>query len=149
VFYCLVPDPGNSGCDISNAFATSFLPPVFIHEFQHMISFNQHVLVRQGTSEDTWLNEGLSHFAEELGGRLIPDTECQPAFTSCESQFVSGDLSNAYEYLDDTESNFLVEPGNSTGTLGERGANWLFVRWLADHFAATQPAGTELTRALV
>lgn len=149
VFYGLVPDPGNSTCDISKQFANAFLPPTFIHEFQHMISFNQHVLVRQGTSEDTWLNEGLSHFAEELGGRLIPDAECQPTFTNCESQFEQGDVVNSYAYLDSLEVKFLVEPGNSTGTLAERGGNWLFVRWLADHFAATQPAGTELTRALV
>lgn len=149
VFYGLVPDPANSSCDISKDFATRFLPPVFIHEFQHMISFNQHVLVRQGTSEDTWLNEGLSHFAEELGGRLIPDAECQPAFVTCADQFLAGDVDNASEYLTDTESNFLIEPGNSTGTLAERGANWLFVRWLADHFAATQPTAKELTQALV
>jgi hypothetical protein len=148
VFYGLVPDPGNSSCDISKAFATNFLPPTFIHEFQHMISFGQHVVMRQGSSELTWLNEGLSHFAEELGGRLIPDAECQPAFTSCRSQFLSGDVENAYDYLNDTESSFLIEPGNSTGTLAERGANWLFVRWLADHFAATQPAATEFTRAI-
>ncbi len=148
VFYGLVPDPNNGSCDISKAFATSFLPPTFIHEFQHMISFNQHVLMRQGTSEDTWLNEGLSHFAEELGGRLIPDTECQVA-GDCETQFLRGDLNNAQVYLDSLESQFLIEPGNSTGTLGERGANWLFVRWLGDHFSATQPIATELTRALV
>ena len=148
VFYGLVPDPGNSSCDISRQFATNFLPPVFIHEFQHMISFGQHVVMRQGSAEVTWLNEGLSHFAEELGGRLIPDAECQPAFTSCASQFLSGDVDNAYEYLNDTESSFLIEPGTSTGTLAERGANWLFVRWLADHFAATQPAATEFTRAI-
>jgi hypothetical protein len=149
VFYGLVPDPGNSSCDISKDFATSFLPPVFIHEFQHMISFNQHVVMRGATAEDTWLNEGLSHYAEELGGRLIPDAECQPAFANCENQFITGDVSNGFEYLNDPEASFLIEPGNSTGTLAERGANWLFVHWLADHFAATQPAGTELTRALV
>jgi hypothetical protein len=148
VFYGLVPDPGNSGCDISKNFATSFLPPVFIHEFQHMISFNQHVVMRQGTAEVTWLNEGLSHFAEELGGRLVPDTECA-SFGTCELQFLSGDLDNAYSYLNDTESNFLIEPGNSTGTLAERGANWLFVRWLADHFSATQPTAPEFTKAIV
>jgi hypothetical protein len=150
VFYGLVPDPGNSGCDISKGFATSFLPPVFIHEFQHMISFNQHVVERNGTAEETWLNEGLSHFAEELGGRLVPDSECDPSFGTCENQFlVQGDIANAYEYLNDTESSFLIEPGNSTGTLAERGANWLFVRWLADHFAATQPIATEFTRSIV
>jgi hypothetical protein len=77
----------------------------------------------------------------------VPDVEC-PDFVSCESQFIDPNLDNAYEYLGDPESNFLIEPGNSSGTLAERGANWLFVRWLADHFAATQPNGTELTRAL-
>ncbi len=150
IFYGLVPDPDNPACDISPEFARDFLPPVFIHEFQHMISFNEHVLERGTTAEDTWLNEGLSHFAEELGGRLVPDTECQPAFASCEDQFIGeGNIVNAYEYLDDPESSFLIEPGSSPGDLPERGANWLFVRWLADHFATTQPQGTDLTRALV
>ena len=147
VFYGLVPDPGNSSCDITKTFATNFLPPTFIHEFQHMISFNQHVVQRQGSSELTWLNEGLSHYAESLGGLLIPDAEC-PAFSSCKSQFLSGDVENAYDYLVQPELSFLIEPGSSPGSLAERGANWLFVRWLADHFAATQPTGTEFTRAI-
>ncbi|MBA3344551.1 MAG: hypothetical protein H0T44_04500 [Gemmatimonadales bacterium] len=151
IFYSLVPDPDNSDCGIDKEFATDFLAPVFIHEFQHMISFNQHVLVRNAPAEETWLNEGLSHFAEELGGRLIPDTECQSArFASCEAQFIGvGNLDNAYAYLDSLEQHFLIEPAASSGQLPERGANWLFVRWLADHFASTLPAGTDLTRQLV
>ena len=149
VFYGVVPGMITPGCNIPESSAIHALPPVFIHEFQHMISFNQHVLIRQGTSEDTWLNEGLSHFAEELGGEGVPDNLCAPAFPNCESQFNGANIDNAYSYLDDPESNFLIEPGNSSGTLSERGANWLFVRWLADHFATTEPQGTELTRALV
>ncbi len=149
VFYGLVPGSITPGCTIGKDFATRTLPGVFIHELQHMISFNQHVLVRGGTSEDTWLNEGLSHFAEQLGGDSVPDAFCMPAFANCESQFNGHNIDNAYGYLDDPESSFLIEPGTSSGTLEERGANWLFVRWLADHFAATQPLGTELTRALV
>ncbi len=149
IFYGLVPDPGNPDCTVDKAEATSRLPATFIHEFQHMISFNQHVLIRGGSSEDTWLNEGLSHFAEELGGRLVPDQEC-PVTGSCATEFLgSGDVVNAFEYLASPESFFLIEPGNSTGKLEERGANWLFVRWLADHFAADSILGTELTRALV
>lgn len=148
IFYGAVPDPGRPDC-FAKDFITRHLPPLFIHEFQHMISFNQHVLERDGEAEQTWLNEGLSHFAEELGGRLVPDTEC-PASPSCDVQFLAeGDLSNAFEYLSDPESTFLVEPASSGGELAERGASWLFLRWLADHFAATQPQGTELTRALV
>jgi hypothetical protein len=148
IFYGVVPGMITPGCNIPESSAIHALPPVFIHEFQHMISFNQHVLIRGGTSEDTWLNEGLSHFAEELGGEGVPDSFCAPAFPNCESQFNGGNIDNAYSYLDDPESNFLVEPGSSSGTLSERGANWLFVRWMADHFATTEPQGTELTRKL-
>ena len=143
VFYGLVPDPTNAECTISLSYAQEYLAPTFIHEFQHMISFNQHVLIRGGSSEDTWLNEGLSHLAEELGGRAIPDEHCNG---DCFTQFVAGDAGNAYRYLRDVEAHFLIEPGSSGGTLEERGANWLFVRWLADHFGADQNA---LTRALV
>ena len=67
---------------------------MIIHEFQHMISFNQHVLVRGGNAEETWLNEGLSSFAEELGGRLVPDALC--ANTDCLTQFSLINLDNAY-----------------------------------------------------
>jgi hypothetical protein len=149
VFYGVVPGSATPGCTLSKTFAEENLPPVFIHEFQHMISFNQHVVIRQQQSEDVWLNEGLSHFAEELGGRQIPDNLCQPAFATCGSQFIGDNLNDAFMYLEDPEANFLIEPSSSGGTLEERGANWLFVRWLADHFAASQPLGTELTRALV
>jgi hypothetical protein len=149
VFYGLVPDPNNPSCDITKDFANGFLPPVFIHEFQHMISFNQHVL-EAGSSfvEDTWLNEG-SHFAEELGGRLIPDGLCQPLFDNCESQFIGGNIDNAYKYLENPEASFLIEPGSSQGDLAERGANWLIVRWLTDHFAGGEPLGLDFTRQLV
>ena len=146
VFYGLVPDPNNSACTISRTFTSRVLAPTFIHEFQHMISFNQHVRVRGGLSEDTWLNEGLSHFAEELGARLIPDALCYGG--DCFTQYAFGDVDNAYEYLRNPEESFLVEPSSSTGTLEERGANWLFVRWLVDHFSADS-LGTGFTRALV
>jgi len=146
VFYGLVPDPNNAECTISLNYASEYLAPTFIHEFQHMISFNQHVLIRNGSSEDTWLNEGLSHFAEELGGRAIEDQHCSSG--DCFTQFVVGDAGNAYRYLRDVEAHYLIEPGSSGGTLEERGANWLFVRWLADHFGADEN-GTAFTRALV
>jgi hypothetical protein len=146
VFYGLVPDPDNAQCSISHEFASNYLAPTFIHEFQHMISFNQHVLLRGGLSEDTWLNEGLSHFAEELGGEQIPDAYCVDQ--DCRTQFDVGDLQNAYGYLLDPESYFLIEPATSSGTLEERGANWLFVRWLVDQFGGGG-SGTAFTRQLV
>ena len=148
IFYGLVPDISNPTCSITEQFARERLPPTFIHEFQHMISFNQHRLVRGGSAEDIWLNEGLSHFAEELGARVLPATEC--ASGSCFQDFLKrGNIPNAYAYMESPEDFFLIEPGNSNGTLEERGANWLFVRWLADHFAGDSVLGTDLTRRLV
>jgi hypothetical protein len=147
IFYGLVPDPNNLDCDITEPFARTRLPATFIHEFQHMISFNQHRLLRGASSEDTWLNEGLSHFAEELGARSLPATACPSG--SCFDDFLrDGNIRNAYAYLQATEDFFLIEPGNSTGELEERGANWLFVRWLADHFASDSVFGGDLTRRL-
>ena len=150
VFYTLVPSPATTNCTaITRQLALRNLKPTLIHEFQHMISYNQHVLLRSGNSEETWLNEGLSHFAEELGGRLIPDSFCQPAFPNCRSQYSSSNLLNAHDYFKNTEAHFLVFPTSSGGTLEERGAVWTFVRWLADQFAADTILGTDLTRRMV
>lgn len=145
VFYHLVPDPTSATCAVPKDIATELLPVTFIHEFQHMISFNQHVLIHGGEEEETWLNEGLSHFAEELGGRVIADSEC---VNSCFSQFTQDNFNDAFSYLVNPGATFLIEPLNSGGTLQERGANWLFVRWFLDQFAADTVLGTDMTRAL-
>ena len=150
IFYTLVPAPATGSCTaVSRRSALNNLKPTLIHEFQHMISFNQHSLVRTGLSEDVWLNESLSHFAEELGGRLVPNVECIAAgFPSCRSQYTSGDLLNGYDFLRDPGSYYLVFPNSTTGTLEERGAGWMFLRWVLDHFAADDILGIDLTRAL-
>ncbi len=148
VFFSLVPDPVSGACPIARSRALALVAPVFIHEFQHMISFNQHVLVRGGASEEIWLNEGLSHYAEELGGRQIPGSALNVPDDTVRNRFIGGDLTNAFSYLQNLESSYLVFPGTSNGTLPERGAGWLFVRWLADKYG-TDVMATNLTRPLV
>jgi hypothetical protein len=148
VFYALVPHPSTSGCSaVSRQSVVNNLKPTLIHEFQHMISFNQRALVRSGQSEETWLNEALSHFAEELAGRLIPSSECTPTFPSCRSQYSSGNLLNVYDFMQEPEDEFLLFPGN--GSLDERGAAWVFLRWTLDQFASDTILGTATTRQLV
>ena len=139
VFYSIVADPtGTLSCPHSAAQVQRFVPVTFIHEFQHMISFNQHVLVRNGSSEVLWLNEGFSHYAEELGGRSYetqPDAQvssCVIGTTQC--RFYGGDLINAYTYLDSTGKHFLL-PTAGIGTLAERGAAWMFVRYAVDRYS--------------
>ena len=139
IFYSIVPDPVNPTCTLSKAFALDNLPPTFIHEFQHMISYGQHALTLHGDAEDTWLNEGLSHYAEELGGRLIPDDQNPTLGRSPNTltQFAFSNFDNAYKYLANPEVTALIESAQSSGTLTERGANWLMVHWLTEQFGTT------------
>jgi len=148
LFFTYAPAPATSQCPtVTRTSAMNALRPTLIHEFQHMISFNQHRLMRDGNQEETWLNEGLSHLAEDLAGELIPNSAC-PGFASCRSLYASPNVSNTYRYLSDTEKNFLVFGENSSGTLAERGAAFMFTRWVLDQYG-TGPNGLALTRSLL
>src|SRR6266567_1856544 len=140
VFYTIVADPsGTLSCSHSTTSVEHLLPVTLVHEFQHMISFNQHVLVRGGDAEVLWLNEGFSHYAEEVGGRTYASGT--PEF----SRFLIGDLYNGYQYLDSTEKHFLL-PTSGIGSLAERGAAWMFVRFLVDQYAAGTTSTDVVTR---
>lgn len=144
IFYGLTPD---ASCGVTRTRALQVLPGVFIHEFQHMINYGQKVIVRGGEAEATWLNEGLSGFAEELGARLVPVSRCPGS--DCLTQFHRENLINAYDYLMQEDSAYLIGPSDPPIRLTQYGSSWLFVRWLADHFAEDAVLGTDLTRALV
>ncbi|GIW51812.1 MAG: hypothetical protein KatS3mg081_1167 [Gemmatimonadales bacterium] len=139
VFYAIVPDSaGTVTCQHRVSSVKRFVPVTFIHEFQHMISFYQHVMLRGGRSaEELWLNEAMSHLAEELGGFHFLALGDQRKF----SDFVIGNLFNAYKYLQDPGARFVF-PKAGQGTLEERGAAWLFLRWIVDQF------GDEVVRRL-
>ncbi|HKC46759.1 MAG TPA: hypothetical protein VKB63_04110 [Gemmatimonadales bacterium] len=145
IVYSLVADSlGTVSCPHRPSRVKQLFPVTFVHELQHMISFNQHVLLRSGPEEELWLNEALSHFAEELGGRSFGIATTQF------STFAIGDVRNAYQYLEATGSNFLVTT-SGIGSLAERGAGWLFVRYLDDRFRSdTSLAATAaFTRGLL
>jgi hypothetical protein len=99
------------------------------------------VFVHHGDDEDAWLNEGLSHIAEEVAARFYANRNWPPPtperlFTDTANIFNSNDLSNSYDYLQATPTTSLTV-FESTGTLEERGAAWLFLRWLADQKDST------------
>ena len=133
VFYGLLPEPSPPAtrCAYSVSSVKRLLPSTFIHEFQHMISFNQKVLLRNGDTEVLWLNEALSHIAEELGGLHYDSLNNATAA----SQFLVGNLYDAFLYLRNPNE-FALVTESSTGTLEERGGEWLFLRYLADRFGA-------------
>jgi hypothetical protein len=133
IFYGFVPDPNPTvSCAYTVSEVRRMVAVTFIHEFQHMISFNQHVLVRHGSTEVLWLNEALSHLAEELGGlhydSLHVDTTA--------SHFYIGDFYNAYQFLAAPSAVAMVGD-TGAGSLAQRGAGWLFVRYLMDRFGAS------------
>lgn len=130
VFYALTPDPaGERGCAHSVDRVRRLVPVTFVHEFQHMISYNQHVLVRGGSSEVLWLNEGLSHISEELAALHFASVGNPGLF----SDFAVGDLYNAYLYLEDPGATYVLF-SEGTGSLAERGGSWLMLRWILDQF---------------
>ena len=135
VFYTIVPDPqGTVSCPHSITSVRRLVPGTFVHEFQHMISFNQHVLARGGSTEDVWLNEGLSLIAEETTGRFYEELYAPPTgalFADSAAMFVEDVLVNAYNYLFASKS-YSVTTFKDFGELQERGAAWLFLRWLGD-----------------
>lgn len=138
LFYAFVPDPaGTYSCAHTVARIRQLVPAVLAHELQHMISFNYHVLIPGTTlarTEDLWLNEAMSHYAEEVAGRSY-----LPGDPVSFSNYLTGNIRNAYDYLSNTGGHFLVANFGS-GTLGERGAGWLFVRYLVDQLATDTTA---------
>lgn len=112
IFYTLVPDPeGRCGVPITATFATqNILPGVLGHELQHMISFNRHVFQNKGATEEPWLNEGLSHLAEDLLG------------------YGQENPSRVKLFLEAPSTTSLIPP--TSPRLAERGASYLFLRYL-------------------
>jgi hypothetical protein len=142
VFYSLVPDPtGAFSCAHTAAEVQRSAPVVFIHELQHMISYGEHVVRRNGAAEVPWLNEGLSHIAEELGSRVFEQRYPSPVQRARGGQMVpdsavpyfTPNVKNAFLWLDSPMyASPIAYDAGSFGSLAERGASWLFLRWLID-----------------
>ena len=142
VFYAFVPDPtGRWSCAHTKADVDANLAPTFMHELQHMISFGEHAIERNGTSEEPWLNEGLSHIAEELGAKLFearypaPSGRTSPTqiFPDSASPYITPNLLYSYRFL--LSSSFYSLTTCAPGTfcsLAERGGSWLLLRFIAD-----------------
>lgn len=118
IIYSMVPDPtGAFGSAVSTEFALlNILPAVLPHELQHMINYNQHVFINGGDSEKSFLNEGLSHLAEDIYS-MVDDYMNQ---TGIENP------SRAALFLDNTSSVCFTCGSN----ISQRGGVYLFVRYL-------------------
>lgn len=157
IFYLLVPDPSGTFSDArSTSDVRQDIRGTIGHEFQHMINAGVRIFVEDAPDESTWLNEGLSHFAEELVGRAEDNyTDTQELTIDDIADFPALNNYRAFfgQNLERLRA-WMLTPGTLGATsnhadtsLAVRGAAWSLLRWSADHYAAGNVAA--FTRALV
>lgn len=157
LFYLLVPDPNGQFSDKrATADVRQDIRGTIAHEFQHMINLGVRLNEPDATDEATWLNEGLSHFAEELVGRAEEGySDTQKLAIANIADYPS--LDNFYAFFGQNIGRlyeWLIDPGTLGPTsaqadtsLAVRGAAWSLLRWTADHYANGNVAA--FTRGLV
>ena len=129
VFYALVPDPtGIHSTARSKATVTAAVPAILAHEYQHMVHFNERILVRGAQSQEAlWLSEALAQMAEEVVARAYQWL----GDSTSDSLFRGGVRARSKLYLQRTDTvSLLVNTGQ--GSLAERGAGFLYLLYLDD-----------------
>jgi hypothetical protein len=158
IFYLLTADPlGQFGNDFEKDLIRVSTRGTIAHEFQHMINLGMKIEAPfEAENETSWLNEGLSHFAEELVGRRALGRSDMDELTwlevwSDESIFLGFFYQNFARF-----ESYLRNPQGSSPTsdlaaqqLSYRGAAWALLRHLADHYNGVQGSVAAFTRALV
>jgi hypothetical protein len=154
--YLLAPDPaGAAGDTISETFAFNNAIDVTGHELSHMIRAEDRIIKGGGTFsdlEDTWLDEGLAHLAEEVigfayAGRSVrqdldfQDIRASQRDLDAFNDFQIDNFSRLAYYMmnpNGTEVLTTSDPGGVT-SLRFRGFAWMFLRWLGDQYG---PSGS-------
>jgi hypothetical protein len=147
MFYMLAADPNgvvNGNARTVESVLVSTLGTVG-HELQHLISASRRLYVVEGVSgtnwnEDVWLNEGLSHIAEELlfyhRAQLAPRMNLGSSILAQGSvpraAFILFGQQNYFRYLEYLRNPETDSPYADDDDLGTRGAIWAFLRYAAD-----------------
>ncbi len=151
VFYLLVPDTAGvvNGNKRSKSLVTTLTNGTVAHEYQHLINASRRMYVNAvgPVFEERWLDEGLAHIAEELNffraaGRaprsnLDATIFNDPAVSAAYSTFSINNFRRYGQYLARTETQGPVGFDAFDDDLPTRGAIWDFLRFAADHAAAT------------
>jgi hypothetical protein len=146
MFYVMVPDPARGGPFAKNRVASEVLGTL-AHEYQHLINAARRMYVNtQATDfEEVWLNEGLSHVAEELlfyrVSGLAPRTDLDGTTIRSSSAYVSAfnnyQSDNIGRYREFLLSPTKYSPYSDNDSLETRGATWAFLRSAADKAATS------------
>jgi hypothetical protein len=154
MFYMLVPDPNGTvnGNKRRVGFVDTLTTGVLAHEFQHLINASRRLFVNtagRDVDETIWLNEGLSHVAEELlyyresGKAPRQNLSGDDVYTNSRSTypFFKADAASNFSRF----SSYLSAPGGNSPVadnddLATRGATWSFLRYAADQVGGSEPA---------
>jgi hypothetical protein len=143
MFYLLVPDP--DGIVNQNVRTLDFVRSTTVgtlaHEFQHLINASRHLYVNLNPNfEDSFLDEGLAHIAEELtfyrasGFAPGQNLNFQAIQSSQNSQtaFDNFGAANFRRFREFLTSPLINSPYASNASIMTRGAIWSFLRYAAD-----------------
>lgn len=159
MFYMLVPDlsRGTSQAAFSKDAVKRGTVATLGHEFQHLINASRRLFIVKASGnrwlEDVWLNEGLSHIAEELlfyrVSGLAPRQNIK--IETLRNRPGAIDAFNAYGIENLTRFITYLEKPDTASLIGKdrlptRGASWAFLRYAADRKGGDQQA---LWRGLV
>jgi hypothetical protein len=141
MFYMLAPDPSGAvnGHPRTIPFIRNSTVGILAHEFQHLINDSRRLYVNNAPVwETSWMNEGLSHIAEELTfyetSGLHPRQNLDAGFFSQQAardafnQFQGSNVERLIRFLQNPETSTLM----GTDNLANRGAVWSFLRYAAD-----------------
>jgi hypothetical protein len=164
MFYLMVPDPSGDltpgvGDGIDKEDVLRFTDNTVAHEFQHLINAQ----TGNGGAQDIWINEGLSHLAEEVVANALygvgPGMDLGPdeLLGTLEEQeiFRKWHLNNWFnlaQYLmapPDTAALLNAEDPLDFNTFRMRGAAWMFLRYVLDRTEDSTAGESTRTRALI
>jgi hypothetical protein len=160
MFYMLAPDPTGivNGNVRSTGFVDSLTTSVLAHEFQHLINASRRIFVNNASDlEDVWLNEGLSHIAEELlfyrqsglGPRQNLTITNLRSSETVRGAFNLDQAANAGRYREYLLAPSKNSPVRDDDSLATRGATWDFLRYAADRKTGSGGQDAGVFQALV
>jgi hypothetical protein len=149
MFYMPVPDPNQTINDKyrDKASMSTGILGILVHELQHLINAGRRIYVNNASDfEEVWLNEGLSHIAEELLYYRISGNQPLSNINLSVLQSSQAQLDAANNYLLDNMFRLslfmaapeLNSPFSQTDGLAMRGGIWQLLRYSADRKGGSQ-----------
>jgi len=119
IFYGPIPDPDMdwSPAVFSISGFVGAILATAAHELEHMISANQHIIIRFGQAEDVWLDEALAHWAETLNNFNLQNRLRSALFLEVPSAVI-----------------LVGTNAPDDDSLERRGGAWLIIMYLVDRF---------------